>query len=142
MFKKILVPVDLVHESSWRKALPLAIREARNDNAHLTVMTVVPELDAAFTAAALPRDFNKNRHKDAETKLKDLCAAQVPGDITAEQYVGDGNVYRSILKRAEDTGVDLIVMASHRPSLRDYLLGANAARVVRHARCTVMVVRD
>lgn len=55
MFNKILVPIDLVHESSWRKALPLGIREARNNNAPLTVMTVVPELDAAFTAAALPR---------------------------------------------------------------------------------------
>lgn len=142
MFNKILIPIDLVHESSWRKALPLAIREARNNNAQLTVMTVVPELDAAFTAAALPRDFNKNRRKEAETKLAELYAREVPDDIKAEQYVGDGNIYRSILKRAEDTGVDLIVMASHRPSLRDYLLGANAARVVRHARCTVMVVRE
>lgn len=142
MFNKILVPVDLIHESSWRKALPVAIREARSSNASLTVMTVVPELDAAFTAAALPKDFHKNRRKDAEKKLAELCAAQVPDDITADQYVGDGGIYRSILKRAENTGVDLIVMASHRPSLRDYLLGANAARVVRHARCTVMVVRE
>jgi nucleotide-binding universal stress UspA family protein len=36
---------------------------------------------------------------------------------------------------------DLIVMASHKPTVTDYLLGANAAHVVRHAGCSVMVVR-
>ena len=36
---------------------------------------------------------------------------------------------------------DLIVMASHRPELKDYLIGPNAARVVRHADCSVQVVR-
>lgn len=142
MFKKILVPVDLVHESSWRKALPLAVQEARGHQAELTLMTVIPELDPAFSAAALPRDFHKNRRKDAEAKLADLFAKQVPDDIKADRHVGEGNIYRAILKRAETTGTDLIIMASHRPSLRDYLLGANAARVVRHAPCTVMVVRE
>lgn len=142
MFKKILVPIDLMHESSWRKALPLAIREARNGSAGLTVMTVIPEFDPAFTTAALPKDFNYNRRKEAENKMNELFSAQVPGDVSADTYVGEGNIYRSILKRAEETDVDLIIMASHRPALRDYLLGANAARVVRHARCTVMVVRE
>ncbi len=47
-----------------------------------------------------------------------------------------------ILKAVEETGCDLIVMASHRPALKDYLLGPNAARVVRHANCSVLVVRD
>jgi nucleotide-binding universal stress UspA family protein len=36
----------------------------------------------------------------------------------------------------------MIVMASHRPELKDYLLGPNAARVVRHAECSVLVVRN
>lgn len=33
-------------------------------------------------------------------------------------------------------------MAAHRPALKDYLLGPNAARVVRHSNCSVLVVRD
>jgi nucleotide-binding universal stress UspA family protein len=36
---------------------------------------------------------------------------------------------------------DLIVVGSHRPAMKDYLLGTNAARVVRHAHCSVLVVR-
>jgi nucleotide-binding universal stress UspA family protein len=37
---------------------------------------------------------------------------------------------------------DLIVMASHRPELKDDLLGANAARVVRPSKRSVLVVRN
>ena len=47
-----------------------------------------------------------------------------------------------IVKAAQQTNCDLIVMASHRPELSDFLLGPNAARVVRHAACSVMIIRD
>ncbi len=36
---------------------------------------------------------------------------------------------------------DLIVMASHRPEMKDYLLGSNAGHIVLHAPCSVFVVR-
>jgi nucleotide-binding universal stress UspA family protein len=61
--------------------------------------------------------------------------------VPVQHIVGHGTIYREILVRAERTKCDLIVMASHRPELQDYLLGPNAARVVRHAKCSVMVVR-
>jgi hypothetical protein len=45
-----------------------------------------------------------------------------------------GRVYDQIIAAADKLGVsDAIVMGSHRPELSDYLLGPNAARVVRHA---------
>jgi nucleotide-binding universal stress UspA family protein len=43
---------------------------------------------------------------------------------------------------AEKAGADLVVVGSHRPAMKDYLLGTNAARVVRHARCSVLVARE
>ncbi|HJO73056.1 MAG TPA: universal stress protein [Rhodospirillales bacterium] len=43
---------------------------------------------------------------------------------------------------AEDIECSLIVMASTQPEHQDYFLGPNAARVVRHAKCSVLVVRD
>ena len=46
-----------------------------------------------------------------------------------------------VLRMAEEIGCDLIVMAAGNPSLARYLLGPNAARVVRHANCCVLVVR-
>jgi len=47
-----------------------------------------------------------------------------------------------ILRVAEEAGADLIVVGSHRPAMKDYLLGTNASRVVRHARCSVLVARE
>ena len=51
-------------------------------------------------------------------------------------------IYTEILAFAEEVGGDLIVVGSHRPAMKDYLLGTNAARVVRHARCSVLVARE
>ncbi len=42
----------------------------------------------------------------------------------------------------EEVGAERIVMASHRPELRDTLIGPNAARVMRHANASVLVVRE
>ena len=58
------------------------------------------------------------------------------------RIVGQGSIHREIIAAAEKADADLIVMASHKPTARDYLLGANAAHVVRHAACSVMVVRN
>ncbi len=66
----------------------------------------------------------------------------MPDDVSVQHIVGEGTVYEVILDMAEKVEADLIVMASHRPELQDYLLGPNAARVVRHAKCSVLVVRE
>jgi nucleotide-binding universal stress UspA family protein len=58
-----------------------------------------------------------------------------------EAIVRFGSVYKEILAYAKTIGADLIVMGSHEPSVGDYLLGGNAARVVRHATCSVHIVR-
>ena len=48
---------------------------------------------------------------------------------------------KKILETAEDEGADLIIIASHQPGIQDYFLGSTAARVVRHAQCSVLVTR-
>ena len=52
-----------------------------------------------------------------------------------------GSVYNEVLEEADGTGTDLIVVGSHRPTMATYLLGSNAAAIVRHATCSVLVVR-
>jgi nucleotide-binding universal stress UspA family protein len=53
-----------------------------------------------------------------------------------------GSIYKEILRYARDTQADLVILAAHRPAMRDYLLGPNAAYIVRHADCSVWVVRE
>ena len=66
----------------------------------------------------------------------------MPDALPTRRIVAEGKIYREILSAAKAIEADLIVMGSHHPELKDYLLGPNAARVVRHADCSVMVVRE
>jgi nucleotide-binding universal stress UspA family protein len=65
----------------------------------------------------------------------------VPQGIEVHPHVLHGRVYDEIIVAANRLGTDVIVIGSHRPELSDYLLGPNAARVVRHAKQSVFVVR-
>ena len=133
MFQHILIPVRPNRPSTWRKALPMAVGEAQRYGAKLHVITVTSEVD--------PEDDKKTAN-DVARELQDLVDEQVPGDVAVEAQIYKGaTVHRNVRKAAEERGCDLIVMNSHRPDLRDYLIGSNASQVVRHAGCSVLVVR-
>ena len=138
-FKKILIPIDLADESSWSDALPTAIDQAKHSGGELFLVTVVPEEPPQL--AWLPEDYSAKMIAHAKPKLAKLVESHVPTDIETTQYVRQGSIYREIVELATELAIDLIVIASHRPELKDYLLGPNAARVVRHADCPVLVIR-
>lgn len=142
MYRKILLPVDLNEESSWRAALPTAVEYCRAFGAELHLMTVVPDFGMTAVAQYFPEDYADQAIADAKTALDKLSAEHIPDGIKVRCTVGYGTIYEEILEAARKTKCDLIAMASHRPALRDYLLGPNAARVVRHADCSVLVVRQ
>ena len=75
-------------------------------------------------------------------KLHEFVDANVSAEMNVQHIVGEGNVYEVILSFAYKINADVIVAAAHRPEFKNYLLGPNAARVVRHAKCLVMVVRE
>jgi nucleotide-binding universal stress UspA family protein len=139
MYKNILIPIDIAEESSWQKALPVAIDQARRSAGMLHVIAVAPEVPPQL--AFLPSDYGSKMRAHATEKLASLVKAQVPDDTPVQQHVGQGSVYKEILKAAREINADLIVMASHRPEFESYFIGPNAARVVRHADCSVLVVR-
>ena len=142
MYKTILLTVDLVEESSWRKALPVAVECSRTFGAALHVMTVVPDYTAPSVSQYFPEDFETRMIDQAGAELDALLEKLLPKGVSAERHVAYGGIYEQILAAADRINADLIVMASHRPELKDYLLGPNAARVVRHADQSVMVVRE
>ena len=144
MVATIVLPLDLDHESSWRKALPLAADFARHSGAQLHVMTVVPDEHVKMTIVAqlIPEGYEQRIVDDAKQRLSALLKQHAPADMKIQQAVRRGSVYKEILRYARDTQADLVIMAAHRPEMRDYLLGPNAARIVRHADCSVWVVRE
>lgn len=141
MYSSILVPIDIEEPSSWHAALPVAIELTRAFGAELHVVTVVRDIDAIWQAQYSLLSYEK-LVEAARVRLTALIKEAAPHDLQPLISVGYGSVYGEILRIARATGADLIVMASHRPEMKDYLLGANAARVVRHAPLSVLVVRE
>lgn len=140
MYSNILVPVDLDEPSSWLKSVPTAQAIAKCFNAKVGLVHVVSdrllELEAEWSGLALRRIL-----ETARARLGHL-ADQLQSDAEMLPHIATGRIFRGILDVAEQEGADLIVLASHRPEMKDFLIGENAERVVRHAKCSVMVVRD
>ena len=141
MYRNILLPVDLGEESSWKDALPKAVEIAAGSKATLHLVTVVPTFGMSIVGGFFPEDFEKKALAQAKAALGEFIAKHIPGNVDARAHVAHGTIYEEILRAARKLDCDLIVVASHRPELRDYLIGPNAARVVRHATQSVLVVR-
>ena len=140
MYAHILVPVDLEEPSSWSKAVPTALALGRCFGARLTLATVVEDKVAAREAQWSAIGY-RELLATASARLASL-ADELRGDTHMATQVVAGSVVGGILDLAGQVSADLIVLSSHRPAMRDWLIGANASRVVRHARCSVLVVRD
>ena len=142
MYKEILFPVDLNHESSWRSVLPVAVEHCKAFGSRLHVLTVVPDVGMGVVAQYFPTDYEEQIMARADQQLHAFINEHVPAGMVVERIVRHGTIYNEILQAAKDIDADMIIMASHRPELSDYLIGPNAARVVRHADRSVLVVRD
>jgi len=140
MYRNILLPVDLDQPSSWEKALPTAVGLCRCFDASLALVTVVPDWNVILEVQRSPIAYREFLDI-ARVRLATLVDS-ISGFSGIEHHVEIGSIYGGILAVADRIGTDLIVLSSHRPEMKDYLLGANASRVVRHARCSVFVVRD
>lgn len=142
MYKSILLPVDVDDDGSWRKALPVAVSLARATEAELTVMTVVPDFGMSMVGQFFPAGHAEKLAEEASRRLAVFVDEHVGSSVPTRRIVRQGSIYEMILATARESGVDLIVIGAHRPELKDYLLGPNAARVVRHASASVLVVRE
>jgi universal stress protein F len=149
MTTSILAPVDLADTATAQIVLTAALDQAVGAKAKLTVMTVVPDfvggLDYRYairgeTGGSADYDV-REIVAEALARLNDIVSTRAPEGMTIDTVTRHGTVYEQILRVAEDIGADQIVIGAHRPQLSDYLLGPNTARVVRHAKCSVNVVR-
>ena len=136
MFKKVMVPIDMAHVVEGKANIELAARYA-DEGAEILLLNVVEDIPG-WAAAELPRDLLDKSRRESESELKAIATAS---GKTMETVVRSGHPYKTILEVAEEKGVDLIIVASHRPGLQDYFLGSTAAKVVRHAKCSVLVIR-
>jgi nucleotide-binding universal stress UspA family protein len=141
MYKDILLAVDINDPEDQMKAVNTAAEYAKAFGSTLHVMTVVPDYGMAIVGAYFPEDHEEKAMARAKENLHAFCEKNLPEGIEVQHIVGHGRIYQEVLRYAKEVSADLVVMASHKPGLEDYLVGPNAERVMRHADCSVLVVR-
>lgn len=140
MTERILVAVDLEDQDLMVRMLRIAGEIAGLHDGQITLVHIATMLPPDV-AIHMPKDYEDRLIGNVQDRLAQLegQAGLSPGAVKLRVRIG--TVYQEILDQAEDDGTDLIIIGCHSPDMTDYLLGSNAARVVRRSNCSVYVVR-
>jgi len=146
--KRILVPVDFSKQS--RKAMEYGLSFARQFNAEVLLLHVLEFAPAAMPVSpASPMPIIHDAMTQTawrESAAKQLAAWRNESGkpIAVKASVRDGvSAHAEIVKAATEGNFDLIILGTQgRTGLAHLLIGSTAERVVRHAPCPVLVVRE
>ncbi len=134
MYNNIILALSLEHGYSER-ALEIA-RRLRAEGGKIQAVHVY-EQPSSNVGAYLDEEVLAKAFAAARDRLKE----RVAGAPDVEPVMLKGHSGKTIAEYAASSGADLIIVGSHKPGLRDYFLGSTAARIVRHAPCSVHVLR-
>ena len=140
--KKILVPLDF--SSCSNKALDYAVAFARQFRAsvaliHVLELNYVGSSLGEIDVPLLEGELRQNAAEQLELAAE-RCRAF---DVACEATIRSGRPWNEIVEAARDLDVDLVIMGTHGyTGLKHVVMGSTAERVVRHAPCPVLIVRE
>jgi nucleotide-binding universal stress UspA family protein len=143
---RILVPVDFSAYSE--RALEYAIGLASRFGASLHLLHVVedPIATGVWGGETVLPDLTELREelvKGAERQLVTYREAAARAGVSVSSTALVGLPAITIVDHAVSLGVDLIVMGTHgRTGMAHLVMGSVAERVLRHAPCPVLTVRE
>ncbi len=137
MFEHICVPVDLAHADTLHKALRTAADLATLYGAKATLMAVT---------SSAPSEVARNPQEFAEKLSAFAARASESTGTSFDSRVLHSNDLAVDMEKALDrgiheSGVDLVVMASHVPTLADYVFRSHSSYLARHTDVSVFIVR-
>jgi nucleotide-binding universal stress UspA family protein len=138
MTETILVAIDLEHVG--HNVIDTAREIAQWHNGKMVFVTVLPPVPPA-AAVFLPSEFVGDATGKSRARLGEQVRQHGLEPQDDQLVVLHGAPYDEIIRMADEVDANLIVIGSHAPTASDYLLGSVAAKVVRHAPCSVYVVR-
>lgn len=141
--RPVLCAVDISNKNRDTGVLEMAYKLAKLDDAQLDVVTVVPDYGMSVVGSFFEEHHHEKAVEEAQRLLNELVESALGPEVNkaVRHIVATGNAYDEILVAAEAAGTGLIVIGAHKPEFKDYLLGPNASRVVRHSNCSVFVLR-
>src|SRR5690242_10659840 len=142
--ERVLCPVDFSEFSA--KAYDYAYSIARHYGAKLLLQHVVAPIGGSYPLYVIPdaslATINWDLTADAEKRLKEIVEKHASNGFLAEFVVHSGLIPEGILSFVESRHIDMIVMGTHGRRGWDRLVtGSVTERVLRHARCPVLVIR-
>jgi len=145
--KKILVPTDFSEQAG--NALEVAHNIAKKAGAELTVLHVVEDTTVASVHYTGDLDLPNMDDKlfvvrmieKAKGDLADLESKY--SDVNLKTQLRIGSPYHNIKDYINDENFDFVVMGTKGSSgLKEFLIGSNAEKVVRHVKCPVLTIHD
>lgn len=148
--KRILCPTDLSENSQKAVAMTLSMALKYEAGAFFLYVTDRPARNTYDKNATANQEMDAI-DEDERVIREDVARAieflvkdgevEFPSDRLMYR-VASGNVAEAIIQASEDAQVEMIVMGSHgRTSIKEFLLGSVAERVLKRATCNVMVVK-
>jgi len=137
--QKILVPIDMTKKST--KALDAAIYLAKHLGSSITVMQVIPTV--AIRNASLFTNIRKELSNDAEESTKwakKYCASK---NIMIKHKIVKGDEAEGILKTAQRSNYDLIILGSSgKGAFKEILFGSISNYVIHNSNIPVLTVKE
>jgi universal stress protein A len=134
--RRILVPLDFSECS--QKALQYALPFARQFGAELFLLHVVRPYVTVIEMAPVEMESAE----EAQEGLDKLQAMTGTG-VASRTLIRTGTPYYEITTAAKEFDIDLIILSTHgRSGLAHVLMGSTTDKVVRHAGCPVLIVRE
>ncbi len=137
----ILAAVDLQHEESDQHVADEAIALAKSHDGDLHLVFVIPDQHHSYAQSYVPKEMKAQVGADAVRELDVFAGTLNTGDIAVTTHVRRGSVYTEIIDLSDEIAANFAVVGANKPGLGDLFIGPNAARVARHAQCSVLVVR-
>lgn len=142
MFKNIVIPVDLNDKNSLKVIFPPVLNFVKAFKSKVHLIHIMPNFGMNMVEDYLPKHW-MSEQKAKYSKLFDgIVEKYIPSDVDISYHISRGPIYDEVIKYSKKVEADLIVISAVRPQLRDYMLGPNASKIVRHASLSVMVIRD
>lgn len=137
--RRILVPVDFSECS--KQALEYALALAEHFGAELTLLHVAPRIPPVPEFGPVDEVAVREARKELEALRVRVSAVLPSHTVLSALWAGEPHV--EIVRAAEERAIDLIVLSTHgRTGLARILMGSTAEKVVRHAKCPVLIVRQ
>ncbi len=141
MLNNIILAVDAYDADSW-SMVRQSFQPFIDLDATIHIAHVVPKTDALGPLSQfVPSGFEDKHREEVKEKLTTMKTSLdgYKGKIMLHQLAG--NVHVEILDLASKVSADLIIVGAYGEELKDYHLGPKAARIARHATCSVFIAR-